>query len=237
MIKRYRLVFILITCLALVNLSYRQLPQNHAPVVKIVSPANNAVFSPGSAVSYQVSVADQEDGDTKYDEINIKEILLEVKYVKDKARIPVLLNGPAADDAAGLAVMRSSNCFNCHDFNGKSIGPSLLEINKRYPVNKANTDSLVKRIKNGSAGIWAGREKMPAHPELSAVEINSTVQWILKNAADPAISYYNGNPGLIRIPQDRKGTYIITASYTDHGIKNTAEKHLKGYDRILIMVK
>jgi cytochrome c len=234
MAKRYLLIF---SPLVLIAMSYRQQPQNHAPVVKITTLANNAVFSPGAQVSYQVSVADKEDGDTKYDEINVKEIVLEVKYVKDRTKLAALINKPEGEDPEGLAVMRSSNCFNCHDFNGKSIGPSLLEINKRYPLNKANTDSLVKRIKNGSAGIWGVKEKMPSHPELSIQQINSAVQWIFKNAADPAIIYYDATPGIIRLPENRKGMFIITASYTDHGIKNTTEKHLKGYDRVAITVK
>ncbi|HJP62184.1 MAG TPA: c-type cytochrome [Mucilaginibacter sp.] len=234
MAKRY--LFILIP-FALIAMSYRQQPQNQAPVVKITTPANNAEFSSGAPVSYQVNVADKEDGDTKYDEINVKEIVLELKYVKDKTKLAALMNKPEGDDPEGLAVMRSSNCFNCHDFNGKSIGPSLLEINKRYPPTKANTDSLVKRVKNGSAGIWGVKEKMPSHPELSIQQINSTVQWIFNNAADAGTTYYDATPGIIRLPGNKKGTFILTASYTDHGIKNTTEKHLKGYDRVVITVK
>lgn len=233
MSRRYFLLFIPLT---LAVMSYRQQPQNHAPVVKIIAPANNAEFSPAAQVSYQVSVADKEDGDTKYDEINVKEIVLELQYVKDKTKVSAMLNKPF-NDAPGLAVMRSSNCFNCHDFSGKSIGPSLLVICKRYPPAKANTDSLVKRVKEGSAGIWGLREKMPPHPELAAQEIRSAIQWIFKNAADPNISYYDATPGIIRLPANKKGTFILTASYTDHGIKNTTEKHLTGYDREIIIVK
>ncbi|MBS1530636.1 MAG: c-type cytochrome [Bacteroidetes bacterium] len=215
--------------------SYQQ--QNHAPVVKINTPANNATFAAGSPISYQVSVSDKEDGDTKFDEINLKEILLQVNYVKDQNKIAALLKSPVADDPLGLAVITRSNCFNCHNFNSKSIGPSFFEICKHYPPTKANADSLVSRIKKGSSGLWPGKEKMPAHPELTDEEIRSTVQWVFKNESDPNITYYNSTPGLIRIPPDKPGTYIITASYTDHGVKGTAEKRLKGYDRILISVK
>jgi cytochrome c len=215
--------------------SYQQ--QNNAPVVKIVTTPNNAVFTAGSPINYQVSVLDKEDGDTKYDEINVKEILLQVSYVNDKSKIAGLLKSPVADDPQGLAVITRSNCFNCHNFNSKSIGPSFLEIDKHYAPTKINTDSLVSRIKKGSAGLWPGKEKMPAHPELFDEEIKSAVQWMFKNAADPNTTYYNSTPGIIRIPQDKPGTYIITASYTDHGIKGSAEKHLKGYDKVLITVK
>jgi len=230
------IVIVFILCV-LTAFAYNAQQQNHAPVVKLIAPAPNAVFAPGSPISYQVNVSDKEDGDTKYDEINVKEILLQVSYVKDRSKIAALLKNPVIDDAQGLAVITHSNCFNCHNFNSKSIGPSFLEICKHYPAAKINIDSLASRIKKGSAGLWPGKEKMPAHPELTDDEIKSTVQWMFKNAADPNIAYYNGTPGIIRIPQDKPGSYIITASYTDHGIKNSAERHLKGYDRVSITVK
>lgn len=229
-------IIILILC-AFTAFAYKSQQENHAPVVKIGTPANNAAFPAGSPISYQVTVSDKEDGDTKYDEINVKEILLQVSYIKDRSKIAALLKNPVADDPQGLAVITRSNCFNCHNFNSKSIGPSFFEIDKHYAPTKTNTDSLVSRIKKGSAGLWPGKEKMPAHPELSDDEIKSTVQWMFKNSADPNTAYYNGTPGIIRIAQEKSGSYIITASYTDHGIKDSSAKHLKGYDRVLITVK
>ncbi|HEX3385234.1 MAG TPA: c-type cytochrome, partial [Mucilaginibacter sp.] len=191
----------LIILAVLTAFSYQQ--QNHAPVVKISLPANNASFSAGSPISYQVSVSDKEDGDTKYDEINVKEILLQVSYVKDKKKMTTILKSPVGDDAQGLAIITRSNCFNCHNFNSKSTGPSFFDICKHYPPTKANIDSLVSRIKKGSSGLWPGKEKMPAHPELTDDEIRSTVQWVFKNATDPNTTYYNSTPGVIRIPQDK----------------------------------
>jgi cytochrome c len=230
------IIIILILC-AFTAVAYKPQLQNHAPVVKIVTPANNAVFAAGSSISYQVSASDKEDGDTKFDEINIKEILLQVTYIRDKSKTAVLLRSPVTDDPQGLAVITRSNCFNCHNFSSKSIGPSFLEIDKHYAPTRTNTDSLVSRIKKGSAGLWPCKEKMPAHPELSDDEIKSTVEWMFKNAAGPNTVYYNSTPGVIRVPQNQPGTYIITASYTDHGIKDSPAKHLKGYDRIMITVK
>lgn len=139
-------------------------------------------------------------------------------------------------DAPGLSVIAISNCLNCHNFNSKSIGPSFFEISKRYPAAKASIDTLTARIKNGSSGIW-GKEKMPSHPELTVEQVNSTVQWILKNSAARDVSYYNGISGLIQFPASKKGTYILTAGYTDHGIPEAPEKHLKGFGRITLKLK
>lgn len=52
------------------------LQDNHPPVVKIDAPST---VSAGSALRYTINVSDKEDGDTKYDDINPNEILLQVQ--------------------------------------------------------------------------------------------------------------------------------------------------------------
>jgi cytochrome c len=135
--------------------------------------------------------------------------------------------------------MRTSNCFNCHNFNSKSIGPSFYEINKRYQSTPAKTDSLVKHIYEGSSDIW-GKEKMPSHPELTKEEIKNAVQWIIKQAARPDISYYMGLKGSFQLPPPakQKGVYVLTASYIDHGLKSEPGKQrFRGQDAVFIYGK
>jgi len=211
--------------------------ENQAPVVKIITPKNNSLFDWDTQINYGISVADKEDGDSKFDEINVKEVLLEVRYAGNKSKTPAVSNVVPAD-SPGLAVMRTSNCFNCHNFNSKSIGPSFFDINKHYPATLANIDSLVKHIRAGSSGIW-GKEKMPTHPELSPVETKNAVQWILKHAADPDVNYYIGTEGSFRIKQPGaskpNAAYILTASYIDHGLKSAPGKQrLKGQDVVVL---
>ena len=245
MIKRpkhiYLDIFITLLFCALINFDdpsgKRPRQENHVPIVKIITPKNNSFFDWDTPVSYQISVSDKEDGDSKFDEINTKEVLLEVRYTNNKAKLPADLNKTVQPDPPGLAIMRISNCFNCHNFNSKSIGPSFYEINKRYPATKSNIDTLVKRIRQGSSGIW-GKEKMPTHPELTAEETKSTVQWILKHAANADVNYYLGIAGVFRIKApvapNQKGVYVLTASYVDHGLKNVPGKRLKGEDVVVM---
>src|ERR1700761_3016093 len=148
--------------------------ENNPPVVKIISPQNNSTFDNNAPMTYKIAVSDKEDGDSKFDEINAKEVLLEVRRVTKSK--PALNKGAQVD--LGLIVIMTSNCINCHNFNSKSIGPSFYEINKRYPITKANTDTLIKRIREGSSGLWGGKEKMPTHHELSVAETASAVLWI-----------------------------------------------------------
>ena len=205
--------------------------ENHPPVVKIVSPQNNSLFDKDGSVTYKISVSDKEDGESKFDEINPKEVLLEVRYLKNVKAVPA--NPPNN----GVNIIMTSNCITCHGFNTKAMGPSFADINKRYPTTKANTDSLIKRIQFGSTGIW-GKEKMPPHPELPVNDIKNIVQWITNNATDPNTNYYAGTDGYFRFkPDAQKGTYQLTASYTDHGLKDAPGKKLRGADVIIIRIK
>jgi|SRR5580658_3605642 cytochrome c len=209
---------------------------NHAPTVKIESPANNATLALNTPITYQIQVTDPEDGDSRYDEINTKEVILELAYPAAKsanAPQPARPTNPARPPA--LDIMATNNCFNCHQFNAQSLGPSFFEIAKRYPATAANTDTLISRIRNGSSGIWGRIEKMPSHPELSPAAIRSAVRWIFQNAVRPDRAWYVGTTGLLHFT--RPGTYTLTATYTDHGTKDQPAQHLTGSDRITLTVK
>jgi cytochrome c len=219
-----------IRILALLALIISPRQTNHPPSVKIESPAPNAVLSTNSPLTYQVHVTDPEDGDSRYDEINSKEVILELAGPATKPAGPTIpVRAPALD------IMAANNCLNCHQFNARSLGPSFFEIAKRYPATTANTDTLVSRIRNGSSSIWGRTEKMPTHPELSAAAIRATVLWIFRNAMRSDRAWYIGTTGLLNFK--KPGTYTLTASYTDHGTKDQPAIHLAGADRIVVTVK
>ncbi|HXB33979.1 MAG TPA: hypothetical protein VNV35_11185 [Puia sp.] len=231
-------ILIPVTLLALLIISRQA---NHSPIVKIEAPANNAVLTINrgltsgltSGHSYQIQVTDQEDGDTRYDEINTKEVILELAYL---AAEPANSTKPTSSARApALDIMAANSCFNCHQFNAQSLGPSFFEIAKRYPATVANSDTLINRIRNGSSGIWGRAEKMPSHPELSATAIRSTVRWIFQNAARPGRAWYVGATGLLHF--DKPGAYSLTATYTDHGTKDQPARRLTGSDRIIVSVR
>ena len=219
-------VFLCLICFSFINFQ-----ENHPPVVKIVSPQNNSSFEKDASVTYKISVSDKEDGESKLDEINTKEVLLEMRYLRNGKPMP------ASTQSNGVNIIMMSNCVTCHGFSTKAMGPSFADINKHYPATKANADSLIKRIQYGSTGIW-GKEKMPPHPELSVTDIKSIVQWITKNASDANVNYYVGTDGYFRFKADApKGTYQLTASYTDHGLKDVPGKKLRGQDKVTISIK
>ncbi|MEO8582523.1 MAG: c-type cytochrome [Flavitalea sp.] len=214
--------------------------ENHPPAVKIISPKSNSAFPLNSAIRYAISVSDKEDGDSKFSEIAANEVFLEVVYYSDSVKINAELKKPVVNDAPGLAIIKTSNCFNCHGFNTKIIGPSFYEISKRYAGNNANIDIVAKRIRDGSAGVW-GAVGMPTHPEISEAQSKEIVKWILDKGALPNVNYYSGTEGSFRIksPESAPGKsyFLLTASYTDHGIKEVANSKLKGEDKIIITSK
>ena len=214
-------------------------PQNHAPVVKIVAPKNNSQFDWNTRLNYSITVSDKEDGESKYDEINTKEVLLQVKYIGNDNKVQQALSKGVQNDAPGLAFIRTSNCFNCHTFNNKAIGPSFYDISKKYAATPGNIALMVKRIREGSSGVW-DKTPMPSHTELTNQQIQKMVQWIMQNATDPNNTYYTGAEGSFHTQSSsasRKTVYMLTASYTDHGTKVDSTHRLKGQDIIFIHSK
>lgn len=211
--------------------------ENHAPVVKILSPKTNISYRWGSPVSYSVSVSDQEDGESKFQEIESGEVLLQVRIVTDSTRLSAELLDESRNNPSGLTEIRSSDCLNCHAFQGRLIGPSFAEISKRYPDTAENQQKLVNNVMNGLTGVW-GKEVMPSHPQLAKDEAVKMVSWILNNAGDTTVSYFRGTEGSFRInaPQALSGNahLILSASYQDHGLKDKPGPGLRGQDTVVL---
>src|SRR3569832_2738084 len=97
-------VLLCLICFSFIN--FQQ--ENHSPVVKIISPQNNSSFDKDASVTYKISISDKEDGESKFDEINTKEVLVEVRYLK---------NGkvtPTSPQSNGANIIMPSNCITCH---------------------------------------------------------------------------------------------------------------------------
>jgi len=244
MIKRAGIVFVTISIVLLsgviINvaspLKNKLLLQNHAPVIKIIAPKNNSQFDWNTQLSYSITVSDKEDGESKYEEINSKEVLLQVKYIGDESKIKQALSKGVQNDAPGLAYMRTSNCFNCHAFNAKAIGPSFYDIAKKYPATPGNIALIVKHIREGSSGVW-DKTPMPSHPELTKQQTEQMVKWLTQNATDLNNTYYMGIEGSFRIQSSsplHQAVYMLTASYTDHGTNEDSTHRLKGQDVVII---
>ncbi|MFK7773069.1 MAG: family 16 glycoside hydrolase [Saprospiraceae bacterium] len=85
----------------------------------------------------------------------------------------------------GERLIDKSDCKACHNAERKTIGPSYVDIAKRYPTTPENVSTLVEKIQKGGSGNW-GNVLMSAHPNLSKTDAEQMVDYILGLAESEA---------------------------------------------------
>jgi cytochrome c len=70
------------------------------------------------------------------------------------------------------------DCVGCHKLDKKLIGPSYLDIAKKYTLNDKNINYLSNKIIKGGSGVW-GNIPMAAHATLKKDEAKSIAKYIL----------------------------------------------------------
>ncbi|RTY92049.1 c-type cytochrome [Flavobacterium sp. RSP46] len=78
----------------------------------------------------------------------------------------------------GEKLIAKSDCIGCHKLDKKLIGPSYLDIAKKYALNDKNVAYLSGKIIKGGSGVW-GSIPMSAHASLKKNEANSMAKYIL----------------------------------------------------------
>ena len=76
------------------------------------------------------------------------------------------------------ALENMNGCYACHSVKVKIIGPSFIEISKKYKNQSVSRNDLVKKIRDGGSGNW-GSIPMIAHPNISEEDLSFMVDWIL----------------------------------------------------------
>src|ERR1700688_2227821 len=87
---------------------------NHAPRVKFLEPSGKTIHTWNELVPYSVEISDQEDGESRFQEIPSAEVLVKLKYVENQAKASLYLKQKKIADSTGISGMLISNCFNCH---------------------------------------------------------------------------------------------------------------------------
>ena len=77
----------------------------------------------------------------------------------------VKMNINQVDSLAGLEAIAKNDCFTCHKFQEKIIGPSFLSVAKKYDQNSESIIRLAKKIQEGGPGSWG---KVPMTPHSNA---------------------------------------------------------------------
>ena len=218
-------------------MNHQQKSENTAPKVTIDAPSNGS-FQWNTVIPYHITVVDNEDGNSTYDEIPGTHVFMSIRFLPDSTQLRNYLSVESKISQDVLLMMSASTCFNCHQMKEKLIGPSFASIAQRNPDNEASVKSLTQKVITGGSGSW-GDVPMPPHPELKPESVGQIVRWILKNAADPNQNYLPGFEGVFKTGEkptthSGDGIYVLKATYADNGDKLNAGSAKVGYDVIVL---
>ena len=192
---------------------------NAEPQVNIAVAGNKSFYFPDDKINYTISVKDKEDG-TIGKGIAPEDVVVNISYLEGYDKT-MLEQGHKSNMtfAVGKRLMESSDCKACHAMDKKSIGPTYMDIAKKYPTNGTNIRMLAEKIIKGGGGVW-GEQAMAAHPQISDVDARSITEYILtlkdaKKASLPIQNMYEATAHKGK----KDGAYIIQASYSDKGGK------------------
>ncbi|SER32608.1 c-type cytochrome [Pedobacter rhizosphaerae] len=98
---------------------------------------------------------------------------------KEKAVVATAtLSNHALQMSAGEKLINKSDCIGCHNKVNKIIGPSYVDIAKKYPATEKNINYLADKIIKGGTGVW-GNMPMTAHATLKKDDAKLMVKYIL----------------------------------------------------------
>nr|WP_315163596.1 c-type cytochrome [uncultured Flavobacterium sp.] len=98
---------------------------------------------------------------------------LDTKYIKATKKSNAIFQ-----TSEGEKLIAKSDCVGCHKLDKKLIGPSYLDIAKKYPSNEKNVAYLSGKIIKGGSGVW-GTIPMAAHTSLKKDDAKSMAKYIL----------------------------------------------------------
>jgi len=78
----------------------------------------------------------------------------------------------------GEAIIKKQDCATCHKVEKKVVGPSYLDIAKKYPMNDKNIKYISEKIIKGGSGVW-GPIPMSAHTALKKDDAKKIAIYIL----------------------------------------------------------
>lgn len=82
-------------------------------------------------------------------------------------------------NAAVLDMLQQHACTACHNVDSKLVGPSFVDVAKKYP---GQTEYLADKIKSGGVGVW-GEVPMLAQDHVPAEDVQTLAQWLADGAA------------------------------------------------------
>lgn len=94
-----------------------------------------------------------------------------------KTAKPMAVEISLSDSLAGKELIAQNDCFTCHKFEEKLIGPSFSNVAKKYDLTIENINWVIKKIQTGGSGKW-GKLPMTPHSKLSQEDAEKIVHYI-----------------------------------------------------------
>lgn len=93
--------------------------------------------------------------------------------------LAALLNVSALPALASEDLAKKHACVACHNVKGaKTVGPTYVEVAKKYGGQKDAAAKLADKVKKGGTGVW-GQVPMPPNAAVPDADIQALVKWIL----------------------------------------------------------
>jgi cytochrome c len=198
---------------------------NDPPVLSLEMPnSNKSFYVANSSLDYEIKVNDKEDGSLN-NGIEANQVAVNIDYLAEGFDQIEIAQGHRSADATaqfakGKKLMDGSDCMACHKQQEKSIGPSYLDIAKKYKGDDKALEYLTKKIIAGGSGVW-GETAMAGHPQLSTEEAAEMSKYILSLGIERPKGKTLPTKGAfvakVPNPDDGKGVYIVRAAYKDQG--------------------
>jgi len=98
-------------------------------------------------------------------------------YEEIPPQSPPVIDPKEAGDLGKYWIERS-DCFTCHRWEEKNVGPGFKQIAEKYAHNIDAAGYLANKIKQGGSGVW-GESAMNPHPTLGEKNLEAMVKYIL----------------------------------------------------------
>ncbi len=89
-----------------------------------------------------------------------------------------LITVSAQELSEGKQLFLQSDCAACHSPQNQLIGPSYVDIVKKYPLTNKHLNVLSQKIIKGGSGVW-GQIPMAPHAALNESDAKKIVKYIL----------------------------------------------------------
>ncbi|MEN7548663.1 ThuA domain-containing protein [Rapidithrix thailandica] len=187
---------------------------NEPPAIAVEFVGNSTFYWGTTALDYQVNVTDKEDGT-----VDRNQVMVALDYLAIGNDLTLIEQGHQQKSQAldGAKLIKENACISCHAINEPSIGPSYMEVAKRYKGMDTQIPVLIKKIQSGGSGNW-GERMMAANPQITEEMGEAIVKYIF-SLTDENQSLPTEGTLLLdeHVKTNTYGKYIFTASYQDQG--------------------